>query len=130
MDATPHPETILVVDDEDPIRRFVQAMLEHAGYKVLAADAARTGISLYEQHRSAVALLLTDVQMPGMSGLELASHVRSLEPRLPVLLMSATALKTNHGFGFVQKPFTHYELLRRTAEMLNSRQPSAEQPSD
>lgn len=113
-------ETILVVDDEEMIRRFVQAMLEHAGYEVLAADGAAGGMSLYERHRAAVALLLTDVRMPGMSGLDLATHIRSLEPRLPILLMSATAVKANAGFGFVQKPFTHYELIRRTTEMLRA----------
>lgn len=124
MDENKQTRTILVVDDEDMIRTFVQAMLQHAGYKVLAADGAAAGMSLYEKHRAAVALLLTDVQMPGMNGLELAVHLRKLEPRLPVLLMSgsdsasAIAMKASPGFGFVRKPFTHYELLSRTAEIL------------
>ena len=125
MDENKKTKTILVVDDEDMIRTFVQAMLEHAGYNVLAADGAAAGMSLYEKHRAAVALLLTDVQMPGMNGLELAVHIRKLEPRLPVLLMSghdsasAIAMKATPGFGFVRKPFTHYELLSRTAEILD-----------
>lgn len=131
MDENKQTKTILVVDDEDMIRNFVQAMLEHAGYKVLAADRAAAAISLFEKHREAVALLLTDVRMPGMSGVELAAHVRNLEPRLPVLLMSGTdapsaiAMKGSPGIGFVQKPFTHYELLSRTAEILDSSPPLA-----
>jgi CheY-like chemotaxis protein len=67
-----------------------------------------------------VALLLTDVRMPGMSGLELAMHVRSLEPRLPVLLMSGAALPDRQGFDLLPKPFTHEDLIRRTEEALGA----------
>ena len=114
--------TILVVDDEEVIRNFVKAILEFAGYDVLAARDGSVALSLYSEHQPKVALLLTDHRMPGMTGLQLAGHLRTLEPRLPVLVMSGTRLDDGLGFSFVAKPFTHAELVRKTAEVLDSRQ--------
>jgi two-component system, cell cycle sensor histidine kinase and response regulator CckA len=123
MDAGQPPEFILVVDDEELIRSFVQAILRRAGYTVLAADGAAAGMRLFERHPLAIALLLTDVRMPGMSGLELAGHLRRVQPHLPVLLMSGVSSTETSGFDVVRKPFTPHELLRRTAGILDSRRP-------
>jgi DNA-binding NtrC family response regulator len=129
VSGSQQPATILVVDDEELVLDFVGAVLRRAGYDVLAADGAAAAIRLYRRHRSAIGLLLTDVQMPGMSGVELAEHIRGLEPHVPVLLMSGTASAAATGFDFVPKPFTHSELLSKTAQILASRDHSGAQQS-
>jgi len=117
-----HRETILVVDDNSAILILVRDLLEVEGYTVFIAGDAETAITLYQDHRSAVALLLTDVVMPNMNGLELADHILRLEPQMPVLLMSGTE-GTGGGFGCIAKPFTPADLIGRVGELLETRQP-------
>ena len=109
--------TILVVDDDCAIRTLVKTLLEIEGYAVLIADDGKTAMKLYDQ--STVALLLTDVVMPNMNGLELADQLLQREPELRILFMSGTG-DANRGFGCVAKPFTAAGLLRRISEVLES----------
>ena len=109
--------TILVVDDDCAIRTLVKTLLEIEGYAVLIADDGKTAMKLYDQ--STVALLLTDVVMPNMNGLELADQLLQREPELRILFMSGTG-DANRGFGCVAKPFTAAGLLRRVSEVLES----------
>ncbi len=115
-------ETILVVDDNCAIRTLVKAFLEIEGYTVFIAGDAEAAIKLYQDHQSAVALLLTDVVMPNMNGLELADHILRLEPQMPVLLMSGTE-GSSRGFRCIAKPFTPADLVGRVGELLETRQP-------
>lgn len=114
-------ETILVVDDSIEIRALAQAFLENAGYAVASAANGDDGLAFFGAHRSTVALLLTDVSMPNMSGIELADRVLELEPNLPVLFMSGNAWNADRGFGCVSKPFTAPELLSKVSEGLGKR---------
>ncbi len=114
-------ETILVVDDEAVVGALVKLFLETAGYTVLLAADAQAAITLYAEHQTTIALLLTDVRMPRMSGPELADYVRQREPQLPVLFMSGSDYGVNHGFGCVAKPFKPAELVRRVGEALACR---------
>jgi len=107
----------LVVDDDCAIRTLVKTLLEIEGYAVLIADDGKTAMKLYDQ--STVALLLTDVVMPHMNGLELADQLLQREPELRILFMSGTE-DANRGFGCVAKPFTAAGLLRRVSEVLES----------
>jgi len=106
-----------VVDDDCAIRTLVKTLLEIEGYAVLIADDGKTAMKLYDQ--STVALLLTDVVMPNMNGLELADQLLQREPELRILFMSGTG-DANRGFGCVAKPFTAAGLLRRVSEVLES----------
>ena len=115
-------QTILVVDDNCGVRTLVKNLLEFEGYTVFIAGDAEAAIELYQDHRSAVALLLTDVVMPKMNGLELADHILRLEPQMPVLLMSGTE-GASGGFGCIAKPFAPAELIGRVGELLETRQP-------
>jgi len=117
-------ETILVVDDERAIRTLVQAVLETAGYMVLTAADTEIAMRLYKEHQTTVALLLTDVMMPGMNGLKLADEILRLNPQALVLFMSGSIQSPNRGFGCLPKPFTVAELLGRVKGALGSRQPS------
>jgi CheY-like chemotaxis protein len=110
-------QTILVVDDDYAIRRFVKIVLENEGYDVLAADGAESAMKLYDQ--STVALLLTDVVMPSIDGLELADRLLRREPQLRILFMSGSE-NASRGFGCVAKPFTGVGLIRRVGEVLES----------
>jgi two-component system cell cycle sensor histidine kinase/response regulator CckA len=115
--VTPH-ETILVVDDEDSVRAFVSEALASEGYAVLnTADPleARRIVTSRTVH-----LLLTDVVMPRMNGLELAEHVEVASSATKVLLMSGymTALMKASGRPILTKPFTVDALLRAVREVL------------
>ncbi|MBV6459347.1 MAG: Regulatory protein AtoC [Fimbriimonadaceae bacterium] len=100
---------ILVVDDEPNIRRILQATFEKAGWEV---DLADTGESALRKMAVRPDVVLTDVTMPGMSGYELQREIRSIEPELPVIVMTAfgtipQAIQAirDGAFEFVTKPF-------------------------
>lgn len=83
------PRTVLVAEDDDAVRAFVRAVLEQAGFAVVAAPDGRAAGDIFAAHPDRFALVLTDVVMPHAIGPELATRVRALRPRLPVLFMSA-----------------------------------------
>ncbi len=83
-----HGELILVVDDEAPIRETTKTVLESHGYRVLAASGGEDAIRIYIENNSAARLLLTDVMMPGMGGVELVRTLRILDPQIPVIATS------------------------------------------
>jgi len=109
---------ILLVDDDAALRKVVTALLEHAGYTVIAATDGAVGLACFQQNRTVIALLLTDVVMPNMNGLDLADRVLELDDKLPVLFMSGTAGKADRGHGCVEKPFRASELLARVGAVL------------
>jgi DNA-binding response OmpR family regulator len=80
-------KTLLVVDDEDPIRQLLQEELTEVGYKVLTADNARDALKLVQEE--ALDLVILDIRMPGMDGLEALPRILGLKEGLPVILHSA-----------------------------------------
>jgi len=117
MQADGHPGAILVVDDDASIRKIVKAFLEAAGYTVIVAMDGEVGLACFHQNRTTIALLLTDVMMPNMNGLDLADRVLELDGKLPVLFMSGTS-NADRGYGCVEKPFRGSELLARVGAVL------------
>jgi two-component system cell cycle sensor histidine kinase/response regulator CckA len=115
-------KTILVADDEAIIGSFVKQVLERAGYNVLLANDAAGAMALYEKHQAEVALLLTDVIMPDISGLALADWVLACEPTARILLMSGSNLRESRGHGCLQKPFRAAQLTERVAEVFRCRE--------
>ncbi len=116
-------ETILVVEDEDTIRRLVIDVLERSGYTVLAAPAGAEAIDLL--HANDVDLLLTDVIMPGMSGPDLARIALAHQPDLHVLFTSGYThepdeLLTGLDAAFIGKPFLPAPLVAKVREVLDS----------
>ena len=116
--------TILVVEDEDAIRRMLLEMLGECGYTVLPVGNAQNAMTLILAARQKIDLLITDVVMPGWSGPELAKHFRAVRPGVPVLLISGHAGKTLTGHGVIPadvnlltKPFTS-ETLASTVRAL------------
>ncbi len=120
--------TILLVDDEAAVREVTRAVLEMGGYRVLEADGPTRAKHIAGDQSMAIDLLLTDVVMPGMSGLELARLVRMSRPELITLFMSgygedAVLSPASAGMAekHIQKPFTVQGLLARVAGALEAR---------
>ncbi|MGB5156245.1 MAG: PAS domain S-box protein [Desulfobacterales bacterium] len=108
-----HGETVLVVEDEPALLTMIKIMLENIGYRVLAAGMPGKAIELAEEHAGEIRLILTDVVMPEMNGLDLAERMQSLYPGMKILFMSGyTANVIVHhglldaGVNFIQKPFS------------------------
>lgn len=119
-------ERVLVVEDEDGVRRLTERILRRAGYRVLSAPTGRTALDLCAREDEPVDLLLTDVIMPEMLGPELAERATSLRPGLRVLYMSgyshqmiARRQVSEHETAFVEKPFTSDTLLSGVREALD-----------
>jgi DNA-binding NtrC family response regulator len=97
--------TILVVDDNSDICRFARIFLERAGYDVVTAADGEEGLRFYQEHRSSIVLLLTDVRMPKVGGVELAARVLEMNSQLPVIFMSGDAWSAYRGLECIAKPF-------------------------
>ena len=121
-------ETILLVEDEDAVRRLGCRILERRGYTVVEADSGPAAIRVFEQRAPTIALLVTDVVMPGMNGTELARRLRAMKPSLRILFTSgytADALTLEGGIGegaaFLEKPFTPEALAQHVRDLLDQR---------
>jgi signal transduction histidine kinase/CheY-like chemotaxis protein len=122
--AAPRTGTVLVVEDEAPVRGFTCEVLRAHGHAVLAAAGPEEAIALAAGPGSEIDLLLTDVIMPGMTGVELARRLIPSHPRMRVLLTSGYTEHSEavqQGLGkalFIQKPFTPGALARKVSEAL------------
>ncbi|WP_437724211.1 response regulator [Sorangium sp. So ce861] len=123
MEAT---RRVLVVDDEEGMRATVAANLELEGYEVVEARDGAHALELVRQQR--FALVLTDVKMPGLNGVETFRELRRIQPDLTVVLMTAFAIEQliEEGIGegvyaVIYKPFSMDHLMRIVARALGSR---------
>lgn len=112
--------TILIVDDNLDVRAFARVFLEHAGYSVVTAADGTEALQCYETNRPRIVLLLTDVTMPNMNGLDLADRILCIDSQLPVLFMSGDSWNADRGFGCLAKPFRPAELVERVSRALNA----------
>ena len=121
-------ETVLLVEDETSVRSSVARALTRHGYRVVDAANGREALALLETWTEPIDLVLTDLTMPEMGGHELADHLHSARPTLPVLFMSGYDAQSvaSHGTlpdgaALVEKPFTMETLLRRVRATLDRR---------
>jgi two-component system, cell cycle sensor histidine kinase and response regulator CckA len=112
--------TILVVDDDIDICELAKLVLENAGYRVVTAVDGEEGLRFFEELRACIILVLTDVTMPKMNGLELASRVLRIDSQLPVLFISGKAWSAYPGFQCIAKPVLAVELLARVHQALTA----------
>ncbi len=111
-------ETVLVVEDQPTVRQLVRRVLEDHGYRVWVAANGREGLEAIERAGSAIHVLVTDLVMPELSGLELWRHARTLQPDLRVVFTSGyshearEAGRLPEASRFLPKPFTPEDLLR------------------
>jgi PAS domain S-box-containing protein len=120
-------ETILVVEDEDEVRKLALGILSKQGYRVLEASHGGDALLMMEQTREPIQLLLTDVVMPGISGPDFARRLKFIYPDLKVLYMSGYADNVifqqgilDHAMAFLQKPFTVERLAGKVREVLDA----------
>ncbi len=110
-------ETILVVDDDVRVLALTGEMLRLAGYKVLKVNVAPEAVLLFERSTAEIDLLLSDVQMPSLTGPELAVKLRQRNPNLPVVFMSGAA--NSCPPGTLRKPFKMADLWSKVSDALN-----------
>ena len=112
---------ILVVDDERHIRNLVRLLVERAGYRVAEAEDAEDALRMLQERMLEPQLLLTDIVMPGMSGLTLAARAHQLRPTLPVMFMTGFADEYQaelSGSVVIRKPFKAPELLTAIQDVI------------
>ena len=101
--------TVLLVDDDDAVRQFLEACLARTGYTIVTARDGADALSILSRTKAEIDLLVTDVDMPQMSGMELAAITTAARPQCEVLLVSGKPLPPEadgHGWEFLPKPFT------------------------
>jgi CheY-like chemotaxis protein len=118
-------EKVLLVEDEDAVRRVLRVMLEQHGYQVVEAATPAEALSIFDRHLHDIRLLVTDVVMPGMDGPALAQRLVSLQPRLVVLFISGYTdidpgtLRLGHrNMGFLSKPIEAARLAAKVRELI------------
>jgi CheY-like chemotaxis protein len=123
--ATGGKETLLLVEDEAPVRESVRRLLEWHGYTVIEARSGADALQIYDGNEQGIDLVLTDLMMPGMGGHELVERLRVRHPELRVLFMSGYADKSmtpngapRRGTAYLEKPFTVELLMQRLREVL------------
>jgi DNA-binding NtrC family response regulator len=115
---------VLLVEDEEAVRRIISAVLRRQGYTVIETSSPMSAIELFKRHVEAIDLLVTDVIMPVMNGPALAQRLVAIRPALRVLFISGyTGLNSpeiqNPNVGFLSKPFQTSVLAARVREMLS-----------
>ena len=119
--------TVLVVDDEEAVRRLAVRMLTWTGYQAIEARHGREALAAIEQHPGPIHLVLTDIKMPGMNGRELGRHVEQRWPGKPILYMSGFASEVfqggllEPGAPFLAKPFTQEDLANKVRALLEGK---------
>lgn len=121
--------TVLVIDDEPGIARMIKLMLDDAGFRVVAASDGRVGIAKLDKER--VDLIITDIIMPEVEGIELIRHAKAAHPSVPILAISGGGRAHNLDFlrfarslgadATLPKPFRREDLLAAIAKILPPR---------
>ncbi|MCC6902238.1 MAG: PAS domain S-box protein [Polyangiaceae bacterium] len=119
-------ETVLLVEDEQPVRNIVERVLRAAGYRVITAQNGEVALTVAARHPGEIELVLTDVAMPKLGGRALVEQLTRVRPAIKALFMSGYAddAIVNHGvldagLHFIGKPFGVGELLRKVREVLD-----------
>ncbi len=118
-------QTILVVEDKEPVRSVLLEILNDLGYLVLEASDGEHALELARSHDGPIDLLLADIVMPGIQGDEVARRLREMRPATRVLFMSgytkkavADSLVAESGAAFIPKPFSLPELTEKLRAVL------------
>jgi two-component system, cell cycle sensor histidine kinase and response regulator CckA len=124
--ATDIPRTILIVEDEAALLELVRQYLQRRNYRVLTAKDGREGVEVFRQHAKKIQLVISDLAMPGMNGLECMERILAVEPRVRFLFMSGFPEQiverhraTFERCEFLPKPFRLDQLLDKVGRLLS-----------
>ena len=113
---TPTKDSVMLVEDDPAILKLTTRILESLGYHVFSAANGTEALATYQEHHASIGVVLTDVQMPDISGRELAIQLRNDSPELPIVFVSGYAQDQlaedtdMERVFFVQKPFNKAKL--------------------
>ena len=120
--------TVLIADDEEAIREITTSLLGRIGFRVITAADGLETVDLYTDHSEEISVLLMDINMPRLNGLEAALRIRHINPKVPVLFMSGYPREqVMNRFGkqphtdFIKKPFQSRELAAAVRNVMENR---------
>lgn len=121
-----NPTTILLVDDDDQLRMFCRDCLAGSGFRVLEGDSGLEALVVASNYGGAIDILLTDLEMPAIGGIELGRVIRAIYPTISVLYMSGSICESvraelDSDGAFLPKPFLAGTLLKRIGAALDAR---------
>jgi len=127
LPRNPHQTVILLVDDDVMVLNIARITLENAGYFVLTAENGQEALLLSRQYPGEIHLLLSDVTMPKLTGVELSKRIAVERPTTRILLMSGTPdeAMAEPRFAFLHKPFTVHRLSAAVKKFLDGPAPSS-----
>jgi CheY-like chemotaxis protein len=116
---------ILVVDDELAVLRMATTALAMGGYRAIVAENGVAGLECYMKAQDEIGLVLADVIMPVMTGIEMAEKIMDLQPAARILLMSGYSddvidIKARQKFPYIRKPFLPADLIRKIETLLGN----------
>ena len=126
-DRGAHPKKlVIVVDDEEPVRRLLRSLLRMSGFRVLLAGTGNDALRICGRFSRPIDLMITDIQMPELSGFDLAALMASLRPEMPLLFISGALSEQDPEVrerlspvrAFLAKPFTQKSLASKVEAML------------
>lgn len=118
--------TILLVDDEPQVRRLTRKMLEMNGYEVLECEGGDQALKLFKQHKGSIDMLVSDIQMPGINGIQLAAQIEQEQPGIRVLMITGYAGRYDNDtrHPILGKPYSINTLREKVSQMLAQSVPS------
>lgn len=120
--ASNSEKTILFADDDGQLQKFIELLLRECGYRVITAKDGNDALQKAREFAGVIHLLLSDVEMPGMTGIELAIQLNQERPNTKILLISGLdtgMLVLNNGWQFLPKPFVSDMLRDRIRDFLD-----------
>jgi two-component system, cell cycle sensor histidine kinase and response regulator CckA len=124
-------ETLLLVEDEIVIRSLVRSVLVSSGYAVIEAEDGERALEIFKARAAEIAMVITDVVLPGAGGRDIMERMTAARPGLPALFMSGYTREVidshgalNPGLAFLQKPFSPELLLGKVRELLDAPRPA------
>lgn len=133
MSSDGSAKTILLAEDEWPIRSLVLTLLQESGYSVIVAGDGIDALERAREHKGEIHLLLSNIQMPRMTGIELATQLCIERPETGILLISgmdAGMLVLDHGWQFLPKPVMPQMVKQKIESMLKDQPESGRDTSD
>jgi len=129
--SPPHDHTLLLVDDDDIFREIISEALASSGYKVLTAASGKDALETFRQHRHEIAVIVTDVIMPGLGGVDLIRQVREINARMPAIFITGYDREETADFEdksgrstILNKPFPLEELTGAIGKLLEESRPA------